>query len=271
MNQIRWVSVVYFSILHMLGVWSLLVSSKTQWSSWGWSFLWFQLSCLGVTAGAHRLWAHKSYLATRPLRIFLILIQSSAIQMSVLSWCRIHRLHHRHTDTDLDPHNIHRGFWFSHMGWLLVKPTPEVQEALRQVNLQDLEADKLLVQQRHYFLPYAIVCGILAPWCCAVMWGETWWYAFLVVVVFRLIAVYHVTWCINSVAHTFGTQPYSTTTEARQNALLSLLSGGEGWHNYHHTYPGDYRTNEGMFLNLARLFIDGAVYFRFAKRYKKVQ
>jgi stearoyl-CoA desaturase (delta-9 desaturase) len=78
-------------------------------------------SGLGVTAGAHRLWAHRAYKARLPLRIFLALGQSIAGQNCLYIWCRDHRVHHKFSDTDADPHNIYRGVFFSHVGWLVVR------------------------------------------------------------------------------------------------------------------------------------------------------
>lgn len=86
---------------------------------------------LGITAGAHRLWAHKSYSATLPLRIFLMLMNSGILffykgmfQGSIFHWARDHRIHHKYSDTPLDPHNINKGFFFAHCGWLLVNKSP---------------------------------------------------------------------------------------------------------------------------------------------------
>jgi stearoyl-CoA desaturase (delta-9 desaturase) len=254
--RLRWNSIIYFTILHTLGGWALYLAPGARWSTWAWLVVWIHLSCLGVTAGAHRLWAHKSYHAHPVLESLLLILQSSAVQMPVLSWCRTHRLHHRYTDGELDPHNINRGFWFAHMGWLLTKPTPPVQEALAQVNLDDLLRNAALVRQRRYFLYYALGYGIVLPWWCAWVSGESLLLSYLLLVVLRLLVVYHITWGINSVAHTFGTQPYSQVTQARQNTYLAFLSGGEGWHNYHHAYPGDYRANEGTWLNTTRWWIE---------------
>jgi stearoyl-CoA desaturase (Delta-9 desaturase) len=111
----RVVNLAYFTTLHLLclaGLPTLLTLPLSGWVTLG---CWFFASCLGVTAGAHRLWAHKSYHATPSLQFLLLGLQSSAIQMPVLSWARIHRAHHRHVDTEQDPHNIHRGFWFAHV------------------------------------------------------------------------------------------------------------------------------------------------------------
>jgi len=262
---LRWHSIIYFSVLHLLFLYALTLADRVSLSTWLLTLLHFQLSCLGVTAGAHRLWSHKSYSASPALRTFLIAIQSSAVQMAIVSWARIHRLHHRYTDQDLDPHNINRGFWFSHLGWLLIRPTPAVKAALEKVDLSDLLRDPALVRQRQYFIWYALFWGVIVPLASALAFGEDLLLAFLYVVVVRLVLTYHVTWCINSVAHTFGTQPYTTKNQSRQNWLLALVASGEGHHNYHHNFPGDYRASEGWWLNSTMVFIDAMMWLGWAE------
>lgn len=102
----------------------------------------------GITSGAHRLWAHRSYKAKLPLRIILGIFQTVALQNHIYEWVRDHRVHHKFTDTNADPHNVTRGFFFSHMGWLLVRKHPEVFSKGKTVDLSDLEADVVVRVQR---------------------------------------------------------------------------------------------------------------------------
>lgn len=102
----------------------------------------------GITAGAHRLWSHKSYKARLPLRIFLMLLQTVAFQNSIFEWVRDHRVHHKFTDTDADPHNASRGFFFSHMGWLLIRKHPDVKEKGKTIDMSDLEQDGVVMFQQ---------------------------------------------------------------------------------------------------------------------------
>lgn len=106
------------------------------------------LGGLGITAGVHRLWSHRSYKAKLPLRIFLMLCQSMAFQNSIHEWTRDHRVHHKFTDTDADPHNSKRGFFFSHMGWLMCKKHPDVKDKGKLVDMSDLEADPVVMFQK---------------------------------------------------------------------------------------------------------------------------
>lgn len=105
-------------------------------------------SALGITAGAHRLWAHKCYKAKWPLRLILAIFQTVAFQNHIYEWVRDHRVHHKFTDTDADPHNSKRGFFFSHMGWLLMKKHKDVIEKGKSVDLSDLEKDPIVMWQK---------------------------------------------------------------------------------------------------------------------------
>lgn len=101
----------------------------------------------GITAGAHRLWAHGAYKANRKLKYLLVMFQTMAFQNSVIEWVRDHRVHHKFTDSNADPHNASRGFFFSHMGWLMCKKHPDVKKFGAKVNMTDLESDPLLAFQ----------------------------------------------------------------------------------------------------------------------------
>lgn len=108
----------------------------------GWS------AALGVTAGAHRLWAHRAYKATWQLRLILIMLQTICFQNHVYEWVRDHRVHHKYTDTDADPHNSQRGFFFSHVGWLLVRKHKDVKLKGRNVDMSDLRKDPIVMFQK---------------------------------------------------------------------------------------------------------------------------
>ena len=133
---------------------------------------------MGVTCGAHRLWSHRSYEASLPLRIFLMLLNSASLQNDILEWSRDHRVHHKFSDTDADPHNSHRGFFFAHMGWLLCKKHPDVLEKGKTVSLADIEADPVVQFQRQFYKPLAILCTFYVPtYIPYYFWGENFYIA----------------------------------------------------------------------------------------------
>lgn len=103
---------------------------------------------MGITAGAHRLWAHRTYEAKLPLRILLMIMQTTALQNDIHEWTRDHRVHHKFTETDADPHNAKRGFFFSHIGWLMVRKHKDVLIKGKTVDLSDLEADPVVMFQK---------------------------------------------------------------------------------------------------------------------------
>jgi stearoyl-CoA desaturase (Delta-9 desaturase) len=102
------------------------------------------LGGFGIPAGAHRLWCHRSFKANYPLQVFLMILQTISIQNSVIEWVRDHRVHHKFSDTNADPHNSNRGFFFSHMGWLMMKKHPDVTRLGKTVYMDDVNSDPLL-------------------------------------------------------------------------------------------------------------------------------
>lgn len=103
---------------------------------------------VGITAGAHRLWAHKAYRARWPLRLILAIFQTLAFQNHIYEWVRDHRVHHKFTDTDADPHNSNRGFFFSHIGWLMVRKHKDVAFKGKTIDMSDLEKDWVVMLQK---------------------------------------------------------------------------------------------------------------------------
>lgn len=163
---------------------------------------------VGVTAGAHRLWAHRSYKAKLPLKLILIIFQTMAYQGSVIGWAHTHRIHHKFSDTDADPHNPQRGMFFAHIGWLFVEYHPAVLEKRKKTPITDLTSDPLLHFQKRFFLILMpILCFYMPAAVPVYFWGETWQAAFHVNM-FRYIFCLHITFLINSLAHAYGNKPY---------------------------------------------------------------
>lgn len=117
----------------------------------------------GITAGAHRLWAHGAYKANLALKIFLAYFQTAAFQNTIFEWTRDHRSHHKFTDTNADPHSASRGFFFAHMGWLLCKKHPDVKKQGEKIDMSDLERDPVVIFQRNYFFILMPLCHTVIP------------------------------------------------------------------------------------------------------------
>ncbi len=199
-------------------------------------FLFFiVLTGMSITAGYHRLFAHASYKANSLVRFLILFFGAAAFEQSALTWCSTHRDHHRHSDTDLDPYGIKKGFLYAHIGWMLFwRHEPDFS------NVKDLSKDRMLNHQHRYYPVWAFVAGALLPVGLGALSGHAVAALFLSVCV-RVTLVHHATFCINSLSHTFGKATYDSHTTARDSWLVALLTNGEGYHNFHHSFPTDYR------------------------------
>jgi len=260
-GQLAWRSTILILSLHLLsaaGCWVLLIGGLCR-ATIVWTILWGIGGGLGVTAGAHRLWAHRSYSARRPLRILLMILFTVAGENDIYEWTRDHRLHHRHSETDADPHNARRGFFFAHCGWLMVRKHPEVMRQGAKTDLSDLLRDPVVRFQRKYYLRLVALFTFAIPTLVPVLvWGESLLYAFLVAGCFKYTCTLHCTWLVNSAAHMWGMHPYEEGINPAENHFVAFAALGEGWHNYHHVFPWDYRAAElpGYVGNLTTGFID---------------
>ncbi|KLO07101.1 putative stearoyl-CoA desaturase [Schizopora paradoxa] len=198
----------------------------------------WQLSCFGITVGYHRLYSHRAFRATLPIRIVLAALGAMGFQGSIKWWCLRHRLHHRFTDDPVhDPYAASRGLFFSHMGWIFFKPK---YEKLDEVDKDDLDNDPVVTFQHTYYVPIAIALGFVMPWLFGALWGDATGSFIWGGLVSRL-AIWHCTFCVNSLAHWEGLQPYTDENTSRGNVILAILTCGEGNHNFH-AFPHDFRS-----------------------------
>lgn len=191
---------------------------------------------LAVTAGYHRLFAHRSYRAAAPIRAAFALLGAAAWQNSVIAWAAAHRFHHRHVDSDDDPYNPQEGFFHSHMGWVMVEGPKHDDTS----NVPDLWADPICRWQHRWYLPLSTAVNLALALGLGLATGRVWG-MLLFALLARVVLTHHFTFLINSAAHMWGSRPWSTAHSARDNWFLSLLTFGEGYHNYHHTFQADYR------------------------------
>ncbi|CAK9815809.1 (11Z)-hexadec-11-enoyl-CoA conjugase [Anthophora quadrimaculata] len=183
-QPIIWRNVIGIIVLHFLAIYGFVSGYRDAklWT-WIWNITYGVVAGLGITAGAHRLWAHKSYSAKIPLRIFLASLYCMAGQTCFYKWIRDHRTHHRYTETCADPHDATRGFFFSHIGWLMVKRHPAVKEYGSKIDMSDIVADPVI-------------------------------------------------------------KFFDKRVKPTENPTVSFFALGEGWHNYHHSFPWDYKAAE---------------------------
>jgi stearoyl-CoA desaturase (delta-9 desaturase) len=197
------------------------------------------LHVFALTAGYHRYFSHKSFKTSRVFQFILAVLGATAAQRDPLWWASHHRMHHQNADTEDDPHSPrHHGFWWAHMGWVMKRELSATQfDRIRDF----ARYPELMWLNRHPYAPAFILAALLlASGALLDMLRPGWgvsgpqflFYGFFL----STVAVYHVTFCINSVAHLYGTKRYEVDDDSRNNWILGLLAMGEGWHNNHHRY-----------------------------------
>jgi stearoyl-CoA desaturase (delta-9 desaturase) len=265
LKQANWLMIVYLSVVHIAGSVGAWYFTSSMWQTLVWFAVAYFWGGVGITGGAHRLWAHRSYSAHWIVRLFFMIGNSQASQGTIFHWVRDHRLHHKFSETSSDPHNANRGFFFSHMGWLMVKKDQAVIEAGKKIPMGDLLQDPFVTFQKKvdpwWNLTWCFVFPAVVP---IYFWQENAAVAFFVCSALRYICILHATWTVNSIAHAWGYRPYDGTIKPRENFWVALWALGEGWHNWHHKYPYDYATSEfGAWINLnpTKIFIDICAFF----------
>lgn len=199
---------------------------------------------MGITVGYHRLVAHQSFQCPDWVKRCILIVGGWALQNSALIWCADHIRHHARTDTDEDPYNATRGFWHSHCGWLFYDTahrTDKYEIRLRR--------DPVVLWQHRYYWPI-VISGMAIPFALGVVWHGGWMggvSALLMGGLFRLFMVLNSTFTINSLCHMIGSQPHGTQDSSRDSWLISFVSFGEGYHNFHHTYARDYRNGPNWY------------------------
>lgn len=238
-------------------------------SAWAWIFfvILLMLNGIGIGSGYHRLWSHRTYEAHPALKWFLAVFGGMSLQNSIIIWCARHRVHHRDVDdNDKDPYSIGRGFWFAHIGWML----RDYQSGIVDYNLvPDLQKDPVVAWQHRWYWTLVWTTNVGVPVILGWLTGDIIG-VFLVAGILRLVVSHHVTFFINSLAHMWGTQPYTDENSARDNHFLALITYGEGYHNYHHLFQSDYRNGiRWWHLDLNKWFISTCALLGLAKNRRR--
>ncbi len=190
---------------------------------------------LSITVGYHRLFAHAAYKTNAVIRSLLLFFGAAAFEQSALEWSSQHQDHHRYVDTDRDPYSIKKGFFYAHIGWMLFWHHETDYD-----NVKGLAKDPLIRHQHRYYMVWAILAGIVTPLFIGALTGHLLG-ALLMSVCLRLAVVHHCTFFINSICHMFGRSTYDIYATAKDNWFIAFLTFGEGYHNFHHRFAGDYR------------------------------
>lgn len=237
-----WTNVVFFSST------ALVTAIGVPWYAMTHGFDGVQITMLmlmlgyagmSITMGYHRMWSHRTFDAHPVIRFILALGGALAVQTSAIHWSSDHRVHHHHVDdNDKDPYSAKRGFWFSHMGWMLREYQPDSYNDYG--NVKDLQKDPIAAWQHKHYWTLAWVTNVGFTAILALIHGD-FWGTMLLVGVARLTLSQHFTFFINSLAHMYGRRPYSVDNTARDNGWIALITYGEGYHNFHHRFASDYR------------------------------
>jgi stearoyl-CoA desaturase (delta-9 desaturase) len=222
----------------------LVIWAGISWTAVAACAILYYARAFGLTAGYHRYFAHKTYKTGRVFRFLLAALGASAAQMGPLWWAGHHRIHHRYVDTEADVHSPSRqGFWWAHVGWIVSDRYLHTNEAV----IKDFARFPELrwLDRFHWVPPVLLAAGLFGlgagldaarpelgtSGLQLLTWG------FFI----STVLLYHGTFFVNSLAHTWGTRRFDTRDTSRNNLLITLLTLGEGWHNNHHRYPASER------------------------------
>ncbi len=234
----RPVGVIFFVALHLIGLigtpWYIMRYGVTA-AEWALFWTWLLGTSLSITVGYHRLFAHVTYKTHPWIRFWLLFFGAATFEQSALKWSSQHRQHHQFSDTDRDPYNINRGFFYAHMGWILF-----YKHRVNYDNVPDLQQSRLVMSQHQLYTVWSFAAGIIIPMIIGFLIGHPLG-AFIMTVNLRLVLVLHSAFFINSYAHTFGSRKFDNKIAASDHWLGAILTNGEGYHNFHHKFPNDYR------------------------------
>jgi sn-1 stearoyl-lipid 9-desaturase len=225
--RIEWPMILFLVAVHLLALLAFL-PSNFSWAGIGIAmFLHWVTGGVGITLGFHRLVTHRSFQTPKWLEYVLVFCGTLSCQMGPTIWVGLHRHHHLYSDRELDQHNSNRGFWWSHMGWMLyeVAAKKDVSRYTKDI------ANQPFYQfcDKYYLVLQVILAALLyliGGWS-FLIWG----------IFVRLVLVYHCTWFVNSATHKFGYRTYESNDRSTNCWWVALCTYGEGWHNNHHAFP----------------------------------
>ncbi len=229
-----WNVIIYMATIHLIALLAFL-PSNFSWQAVGvTAILYWLTACIGITLGYHRLVSHRSFEVPKWLEYVLVFCGTLACEGGPISWIGLHRIHHKYSDHDGDPHDSNKGFLWSHLGWMFVQ-NPANQHIYKYT--KDIQDDRFYQFCENYFIPIQFVLGLLLFW-----WGG--WSLVVWGIFLRLVLVFHVTWFVNSATHKFGYKSHESNDNSRNCWWVALLTFGEGWHNNHHAYQ--YSARHGL-------------------------
>ncbi|CAH2076295.1 unnamed protein product, partial [Iphiclides podalirius] len=242
-RESNWPTVLFFIHIHLLslyGIWLLFFEAK--WMTVILLVILASFAILGVNTGAHRLWAHRTYTASRELRFFLMILQTLAGQGSIYSWVQYHRLHHSLFNTDLDPYNPKKGFFYAHILTRLSNLSPYQEKLKDQIDMSDIEKDSIVMFQKNfYWLLYGVLFLLLPLNAPLEYWDDSVVSAVFVIGFLRYALVLHASWLVESGFCIWGLAPGD---KYPSDSNLVFFLNRSFWPHYHYLNPCDYKSGE---------------------------
>ncbi|XP_012259102.2 acyl-CoA Delta-9 desaturase [Athalia rosae] len=242
-REMRWPAVLWFIHLHAIGIYGFwLLLTEAKWMTVVFVTAMTLIGGLGITAGAHRLWAHGTYTGSWPLRLFLMLAHTSAGVGSIFDWVVDHRIHHKFYGQDVDPYDHKKGFIYSHiLANLMTKPAGH-ENAAKQIPVHDIENDGYVMIQRSLYWVLMPIVGILLPINApAEYWGESILNSVFIMGVLRLVFTVNMSWLVNSATCIWGLNPGDKYPPDDNSVFFVTRSY---WPHYHYIVPWDYKSGE---------------------------
>ncbi len=243
-TKIDWLRCSPFILLHVFCFAVFFV--KFEWSLLLVLLITYVLRVFSLTAFYHRFFSHRAFKTSRVMQFIFAFIGTTATQRGPLWWAAHHRHHHKHTDRALDRHSPHvHGFLWSHCGWFLSAENFKTDLSY----IKDLSKFPELRFLDRYDIVPPIILAVTLYWFGG--WPYVVWGYFI-----STVLIYHVTFAINSLGHTVGTQSFKTADHSRNNWLLAIFAFGEGWHNNHHHCPSSARQGRTLWqLDISYLIL----------------
>jgi stearoyl-CoA desaturase (delta-9 desaturase) len=230
-SEYQWLEGIPFFLMHLVPLAALWTGAK--WQDWVVCAALYWIRMFGVTGGYHRYFAHRTYKTSRVMQFFLAFLAQTSVQKGALWWAAHHRDHHKYSDTDRDPHDSRRGFWYSHCGWIL-----DHTDATDYARVKDLARYPELVILNKLKITPGVLLGVAVWW----IWG---WSGLVIGFCLSTVLLWHGTFTINSLSHMLGKPRYATGELSKNNWFLALITLGEGWHNNHHHFMNS--TRQGFY------------------------
>ena len=221
-------TIIAMIVFHIFAVWALF---EFSWQNLTAALVtWWIAGSWGIGMAYHRLLTHGGFKTPKWLEYALTFCGTLGLQSGPISWVATHRIHHKFTETEEDPHSPRGGTIWAHIGWILQGEAQVKDDETMQRYAPDLMKDKFYVFLNKYYYMTPVLAGVILFFIGG--WSMVLWGVFL-----RNVIGWHSTWLVNSATHLWGTRRFETHDDSRNNGLIAALTFGEGWHNNHHANP----------------------------------